>query len=295
MKKKAKYTSIARSIVRNAPDKRPWKGIELAGELEETGNFIDSEENEDTVVMDFEDLTHVRIPSPPPQKKIVREVNEYTIDGEYLNTYSSSTEAAKTTGVPLNSIRNCCSGVIKICKKSSRIFLYREDDIEERMAILDAHMIEKNNKGLSKVVDEYSLNGRILMVYESQKQAAKVNHYSSVMIGKCCRGEVPFLGKSVFLYHGDSFKDRLPAIREQQRLDKLKRKRERPIDIYSLKGEYLAGYPSESEAYRATGISIAEINRCCREKRLYVKDKIFLYTGSSISERIELINSLKEE
>ena len=297
MKRTAKQSPLIKSIARSVQDKRSWKGIELTGELEETGSFVepvDTNGDEDIVALSFEELTAFRN-RELPKKKENKQVVEYTLDGEYLNTYSSTMEAAKATGVMRSAIQTCCSGRSRICKSANRIFLYRGDDIEGRLSEIEASKSKYLKTGMAMAVDEYSLNGRILMVYESQKKAAEVNHLTSYKVGKCIRGEIPFVGKSVFLKHGESFKGRLPAIREQQRLDRMKRTRNRPVDVYTLEGKYLGGYPTCSEASKATGIHVSCVCRCCKGEYLSIKGKIFLYTGNSISERIELINSLKEE
>lgn len=78
-----------------------------------------------------------------------------------------------------------------------------------------------------------------------------------------------------------------------------KRKEEllRPVVEYTMDGEFVAAYPSESAAIRKTGIT--NVSNICKGRYLYSKgskkDRIFLFRGDDINERIALIQKKKED
>lgn len=257
-------------------------------------------EQEDTVVYDLSDL---RMPTKEeiratirPRDEVVRPVVEYSLDGRMLNTYDSINDASRRLGIPPNTIRNCCigrSGHTKclVTKKYQRIFLFRGDDIQERLKLLAEREDRKWKKGLPRQVDEYNLKGRFLATYSSRKEAARYNNTTSYAIGRCCSGNVLYIGNRIFLHHGDDIRERLPLVKERLFLESQKRKKCRPVDEYTLDGKFVRGYVSGSEASRVTGVDVSNILRCCYNKKLTTRGRIFLLAGDGISDRLDYIES----
>ena len=165
--------------------------------------------------------------------------------------------------------------------------------------------LEKNTEkgwktGLKRQILEYNLKGAYLCTYPSQKMAAAVNKISTIAVGQCCRGEKPYIGKRIFLYYGGNIKERMPAVKEALYIEQTRRKRCRPVDEYTLDGQYVKGFPSASAASREYNIHVSEITRCCHgvdgdgATKLTAHGKVFLFAGGSISERLESINALKK-
>lgn len=256
--------------------------------------------DEDTVELDFSGiLTKQEVKALPKVPKLLRAVNAYTLDGEYVASYESIQEARKAENVSSSIVYKCCRGIYLSSSQHNRIFLYRGDDIDERLKLIEERNKKYNCTG--RFINEYSLNGRFLFQYSQLKLAAKANKVSSKKIAKCCRGEIPHLNNRIFLYSEDNIKDRMPAVKEAIRREKAKRTRNRPIDEYTLDGQYVRGFISCSEAAREYGIHVSAICRCCKgqcdkyHNTLQIHDRVFLYTGDSISARLELINSLKTD
>jgi hypothetical protein len=73
-----------------------------------------------------------------------------------------------------------------------------------------------------------------------------------------------------------------------------------PVDVYTLKGKFIKGFPSASAASRELGVPVSNITRCCYGTdgrgnfKLTASGKVFLWLGDSISERLKLIKEKKK-
>lgn len=52
-----------------------------------------------------------------PSSMSEREIAQYDMDGNFLRTYHSITQASQLTGIPHSGIQSACSGNIKFCKE----------------------------------------------------------------------------------------------------------------------------------------------------------------------------------
>lgn len=257
-------------------------------------------EQEDTVFIDFSD-SHIPTKEElkamiKPRGEIAKPIVEYDLEGNVLNTYDNCNAAGKALGIKGDTIRKCCTGQNLICESRQCIFLYRGDDILKRLELIDKREDKKWKRGLPKRVIEYNLRGRFLFQYPSAKMAAKVNKVSTAAITACCRGGKLYIDKRIFLYPEDDIKQRLPLVKEKLFLESQRRKKCSPVDEYTLDGKFVKAYISASEAARTTGCCVSRILDCCRGIEhtskynfLQTKGRIFLFPGSSISERLEHI------
>lgn len=58
------------------------------------------------------------------EKDHAKPVEQYSLDGKYLNTYKSVNEASKMTSIPYSRIYNCCNG--KKVRLRNYIWKYKE-------------------------------------------------------------------------------------------------------------------------------------------------------------------------
>ena len=143
-------------------------------------------------------------------------------------------------------------------------------------------------------VNEYTMEGVYVKTYKSPTAAARALGISSATVKSCCRGSALYIVKydRIFLYKGASIKQRLKAIMEAEN------NRIRPIaftiDVYTKKGKFIITCPSIVKAHDKYGIAVANIRKCCTGERLFIKDKIFLFMGSDIKERLKLIKQKEE-
>lgn len=126
------------------------------------------------------------------------------------------------------------------------------------------NMIEggSNGAGLAKgkQVEQYDLNGRLIAIYASAKQASEQTGIIHTSICKCCRGQGKYAGNYQWKY-SDSNISIEPLINVKR--NKVKNN---PVYQYSLNGEYLNEYNSLSEAEKKTGIAKSTICNVCRGK-----------------------------
>lgn len=263
------------------------------------GKRVDNSQ-EETVLMDQNYFTDI-ISSAPPAKKIeYREVCEYDSEGVYLRTYKSAREAAKFLHVGQDTVRKCCKGEIRKAFSIDRIFLYRGDDIEDRMALIEQLESESKYK-YPENIEEYTIKGVYLRSFSSSTQAGKVCNIPARDIGRCCRGRsLLYIGDRIFLFKGEDIKDRLKKVRDFKRKEEFQGKLGRLVNMYDLNGKVLELYPSLSKAAEDNNVSIWTVFNCCKghkdgQPRLSVGDKIFLYDGDSIKLRLKEIDNLKKK
>ena len=256
--------------------------------------------NEDTVFSSLEDFAEMQTKEPTKGRDaLYKPVVEYSMEGVCINSFESAAEASRFHNLKGN-LSNVCRGRSLYCKKTGTVFLYRGDDINERLKLINPVSLDLPARATKAVeVWEYSLGGKLLYKWPSYKTAAIAAKTTPHAIAFCCKGKSLFIGKKTYLYPNGDIKQRVIDIkRELYRLSK-KRPKYREVDEYSIDGKFIKAYLSASAASKECGIHVSNITRCCKgmdgngKVRLTAGGKIFLWVGGSISERIDLINSLK--
>ena len=297
MKKKAKYTSIARSIVQNAPDKRSWKEIELTGELEETGSFaepVDTNGDEDIVVMDFEELTvlqHVRKGKGIP-------VMEYTLDGEFIRSYKSVQEVCATLSLSATAVSQCCRGATLSCTKVNRIFLYGDADIEQRLQQI---LQDKGKRTHPNIISirEYQTDGKLVRTWHSIKSVTEAFNISRSKLEMHLKGSIVPIKGRFFLTGTENIENRVAAFvaDRQKKLEKesLKHYAEKAlqIDIYTSGGEFLKTCKDSKEVVKIYNVSFSDVSNHMLNRALVTKGLMFLPHGADIQERINKVKNRK--
>lgn len=253
--------------------------------------------NKDMIVMSTEDFADMQVREPPKRRhEITKCVVEYSLDGEYICTWNSARQAAMHYNMSVGLIGSICRGTCNYSNKTRSIFLYRGDDIAKRLRQIDGSLLKLSPHATKvKEIFEYSLNGRFLTKWPAGTIAANAYGITPHLIHNCCKGIRLFIDKKTFLYKDGDIKQRVKDIKaELYRLSK-RRPKYREVDEYTLKGNFVKGYPSASAASRELGVPVSSITRCCNgwdkynKNHLTCKNKIFLWIGDSISDRLEQI------
>lgn len=133
-------------------------------------------------------------------QKVERAVNKYTLDGEYIETYTNLAEAAVANESLEGSIRACCNRKTK----TSGGFIYRfaDDDKPVVMAVKLPSTQSKSEDGGRKYrrVNQYTLGGKFVRSYDSVVEAARLNGVFASGIRACCNGKVSRCGNFRYLY-----------------------------------------------------------------------------------------------
>lgn len=103
-------------------------------------------------------------------EKSSKKVIQYTMDGEYINSYKSLTEAAKTLNKGVSQIGKACVGNYALTAYGY-IWQYEENDnIEEIIEILSTK--KKTGKNKKRIV-QLDKNNNIINIYESASAAGR--------------------------------------------------------------------------------------------------------------------------
>lgn len=108
-----------------------------------------------------------------------RAVRQYNLQGDWLMTFDSTTEAARQTGTQQGKITECCRGN----RKTANEYQWRYDDLG--LEYLDPVPVPSCKK---KKVAQYDLEGNLLNIYESYKEAARAVNGTSSAISRICAG-----------------------------------------------------------------------------------------------------------
>lgn len=250
--------------------------------------------DEDIVINNFDDFKEFQERLPIKRRhELYKPVVEYTLEGVYLRSFESITQASYYHNISGSAIGNICKGRFLYSGKTKSIFLYRGDDITERLKKLNpVQMMLPAHASTNKEVCEYTLGGRFLFKWPSYKMAGQSMGVSSQIIASCCKGRRLFVDKRIFLYPEDDIKQRVKEVKAELYRLSQKRPKYREVDVYSLNGKFLKAYPSASAASRDLNMHVSDITRCCNgcdgngHNKYTAKGKIFLWVGDSISDRL---------
>lgn len=262
---------------------------------------------EETVWMDFDEFKNHVIPPPQKRESLVKKIVEYTIDGVFVRAYDNAKEASIATGISSSYILNICLGK-KYLRTSpftgNKIFLFRGDDIAERLKAIKAQDEERKKKSqhasTSIEVCEYTLNGKFLFKWPNIKTVSNTYHITHDRVKGICEGKYLFHDKRIFLYPDGNIKQRVAEVKEELYRLSQKRPKYREVDEYTLEGKYVKSYICASAASRELGIHVSCITRCCngfdkhRGNCYTANGRIFLWVGNSISDRLEIIKQSRK-
>lgn len=129
----------------------------------------------------------------------------------------------------------------------------RKIGIASRNRIVKPESIEKIRLKRIKAVDVYDLEMNLIRTYESATEAEKATGISNSNIIACCKGRYSQFKGYIFTYAGEK-----PC--------KCKRSHRKPVDMYSLDGEFLKRFETIKAAARELKIPDTHISDCCKGK-----------------------------
>ena len=171
----------------------------------------------DTVVFDLSDF-----PKPDMSKKdrpnYYNPINEYTLEGIYVKTWKSPASAARAYGMSDGHITQCCRGGILSIEKYGKIFLYKGDNIEERLEAIEQ---QSNVRGKTSHfnIEVYDKKGKFLSIYPSLGKTSYKYDINPNTIRECCSGKRLFIKDYIFLFEGGNIKERLKLIKQKEELN----------------------------------------------------------------------------
>lgn len=113
-----------------------------------------------------------------------KEIYQFDLNGNFVNSYRSISEASDTTNAPRSEICSCCK--MKESSVSSHGFMWRYA-IDCPQKRLKPYSI--NDSSLTKEVTQYTLNGEFIRDYKSISEAVKYTKTRHSSIYGCCVGK----------------------------------------------------------------------------------------------------------
>ena len=122
-----------------------------------------------------------------------KKINQYSMNGDYIKTWNSGADIERTLGFPKTKIIACC----KRHRKSSCNYQweYFEGNTDNITKYKGYHPFKEQNpmygktSHLRKKVIQKDLNGEIIAIFDSLKEADEKTGISFKNISSCCRGE----------------------------------------------------------------------------------------------------------
>lgn len=128
-------------------------------------------------------------------------------------------------------------------------------------------------KGKSQKVYQFSLDGKLLHIWESGMEASKSLSIPNPGIYLCCnRKNLSYYG-FIWSYIG---------IVPDKTIDDLKKPKQhtgKPVNQFDLSGKLINSFSSAKTAFELTGVSTTGISLCCRGKRPSASGYIWKYKG----------------
>lgn len=132
-------------------------------------------------------------------KLLAKRVYRYNELGELFEEYNSVREAERILNASSGDIVDCCNSNLMTYLNS--VWSY---EILTKNAVLNRFqqgcVNRKNNKKLSKRVNQYDLNMNLIATYPSAREASRQLGISQSLISSVCRGEHPHTHGFIFRY-----------------------------------------------------------------------------------------------
>ena len=108
-----------------------------------------------------------------------RAIRQYNLQGDWLMSFDSATEAAKQTGALQSKITDCCKGN----RRTAGEYQWRYEDLKlDKIPAVPAPSCKK------KKVGQYDIQGNLIAIYESYSSAAKAVDGTPSAISRLCAG-----------------------------------------------------------------------------------------------------------
>lgn len=184
--------------------------------------------------------------SPLVKKTTAKSINQYSLSGDFLREWDSAKEIERKLGIDAARISSCA---LKQTRLASG-FIWR--------FTTDKSPVEPLIK--TKRVNQYSLSGKFLKRWISVNEASKQLNIGESSISSCANNKRKSAGKFIWKYIDDS-----NSICDIKKISV--RPDAKPINQYSLSGEFIREWGSTKESEKNTGVPSSSIYYCAKGKR----------------------------
>lgn len=187
-----------------------------------------------------------------------KQVQQYDLKGNFIAEYPSAHQAGHATGINYSSICACCRNEITHTKQYQWKYVY------DRKLITD---ISNNIKILDRKILQYSLDKKLLQIYDTMEEASKKTNTSKSLISRACN-HLANTGNG-FLWR---FEDDPILVFEN-----IKTTNKREVAQFDKNGNLLAIYGSLTEAAEKTQTNRSNLQQVCANKRKTANNFIWKY------------------
>tara|TARA_B110000114_G_scaffold184318_1_gene227717 strand:+ start:1340 stop:2671 length:1332 start_codon:yes stop_codon:yes gene_type:complete len=120
-------------------------------------------------------------------------VNQYNLEGEFIKTWNSISEAASTLNLNKSSIGKCCRKEASTLQIGGFIWRYLKD-------VKNTSDITPINYKTRKIIEQYTLDGTYLNTFSSISEASRTVNSATSNISKCCNGKRKSAGGYIWKY-----------------------------------------------------------------------------------------------
>lgn len=182
--------------------------------------------------------------------KAKKEIEQYSINGDYINTYKSISDAVKQLNI------RSISGIIQCCQEkqfSSNGFQWKYKNSKK--------VIKKPTKNKQKKVYQINNKGKIINLYNSINEAQENTNIAASSISACCCKKRKRAGKFIWIYEKNYNNFNLNYYLSDENVSFIK-----TVYQYTLNGILINEYDNTSMASKQTSISRTAINNCINNR-----------------------------
>lgn len=243
----------------------------LKGEVQVGGEFQWRFKNELTAGKDTQNIGAVE---KAPRSRRQRGICQFGIDGTFIKEYGSIVEAARDNGILGSGIRACALGNYK--KAGGFQWRFRDDPaFADGITDIDPLPLTSGRKGrprgagkrAKRVAYDYNIpvlkfdrTGKFLCEYSSLKAAEEACCVIRSHIFQCIKGERKSAGGCQWRFKNESiFENGICGIGPVKRATNSV-----PVLCFDLKGNFVAEYPSISDAAKVAQVNDGVISNCLK-------------------------------
>lgn len=137
-----------------------------------------------------------------------KEIQQFSLDGTYLNTFKNSGDAATLNKVDASNINRAANGKSKSSANSLWIFSedYTEELLEDKINIInkgrvfsEEEILKRKDVG-NKAIEVFTIEGEKIDEFKSIDVAAKYYKIDPSTISRCCNGKTKTCNHKVFKF-----------------------------------------------------------------------------------------------
>lgn len=194
-------------------------------------------------------------------------IDQYDFDGNKLNTYNSASEACSDIGETPKRVNQ----ILRVCRGESShahgyIWRFKGDPYDLYNLPIRLAKIK---------IDRYSIDGEFIDTYDSLQDALRAvgkDVGQGCNIKRGCLGKSPIVFNNVWRFHGEPY-SKYPVFKNRGGSDK-------PVDQYTLDGEFVNTYPSATEGGHEVGLKNgSQITQVCKGNRYSAGGYLWRYNN----------------